>query len=321
MVYTISLRENELDFARIIRIRLVEEISKVIVGRSREALLLLAALVAGGHVLIEGVPGVAKTLLAKAFASILGLEYKRVQFTPDMLPADVLGTFVFDQRINDFVFRKGPIFTNILLADEINRASPKTQSALLEAMQEQQVSIEGKTFPLPKPFMVIATLNPIETEGVFPLPEAQLDRFMMRIRLGYPSPKEEIEILRKQEAIYKWRLEVVASSNDILRLQEMVWKVHVSDLVEKYIVDLVQSTRRHEMVRYGASPRASVHLYLASRAYALLSGRDYVVPDDVKAIALEVLAHRIILKPDALYSGITQEDIVVDVLRKTVVPA
>ncbi len=320
-MYTISLSENELDFAKIIRARLVEELSKVIVGRSREAILLLTTLVAGGHVLIEGVPGVAKTLLAKAFASALGLEYKRVQFTPDMLPADILGTFVFDRRINDFIFRRGPVFTNILLADEINRASPKTQSALLEAMQEQQVSIEGRTFPLPKPFMVIATLNPIETEGVFPLPEAQLDRFMMRIKLRYPSPKEEIEILRKQEDIYKWRIEIIASSSDVLRLQEMMWKVHVSDLVEKYIVDLVQSTRRHEMVRYGASPRASVHLYLASRAYALLSGRDYVVVDDVKAVALEVLAHRIILKPDALYSSITQEDIVVDALKKTIVPA
>ncbi len=320
-MYTISLSENELDFAKIIRARLVEELSKVIVGRSREAILLLTTLVAGGHVLIEGVPGVAKTLLAKAFASALGLEYKRVQFTPDMLPADILGTFVFDRRINDFIFRRGPVFTNILLADEINRASPKTQSALLEAMQEQQVSIEGRTFPLPKPFMVIATLNPIETEGVFPLPEAQLDRFMMRIKLRYPSPKEEIEILRKQEDIYKWRIEIIASSSDVLKLQEMMWKVHVSDLVEKYIVDLVQSTRRHEMVRYGASPRASVHLYLASRAYALLSGRDYVVVDDVKAIALEVLAHRIILKPDALYSSITQEDIVVDALKKTIVPA
>lgn len=301
--------------------RVVEEVSKLIVGRRKEVFLLLASLVSGGHVLIEGVPGVAKTLLAKAFAYTLGLEYKRIQFTPDILPSDITGTYVFDQRSGEFVFRKGPIFTNILLADEINRASPKTQSALLEAMQEQQVTIEGVTYSLPKPFMVIATLNPIETEGVFPLPEAQLDRFSLKISLGYPSPKEESEILHRQLSIRRWIISRVACRDDVLRLQEMFWDVHVSDVVERYIVDIVVSTRRHKLVRLGASPRATVHLYLISKAYALLNGRDYVLPDDVKELVLPVLSHRIILNPDALYNGIRGEDVIKDVLEKIIVPA
>lgn len=301
--------------------RVVEEVSKLIVGRRKEIFLLLASLVSGGHVLIEGVPGVAKTLLAKAFAYTLSLEYKRIQFTPDILPSDITGTYVFDQRSGEFVFRKGPIFTNILLADEINRASPKTQSALLEAMQEQQVTIEGVTYSLPKPFMVIATLNPIETEGVFPLPEAQLDRFSLKISLGYPSPKEESEILHRQLSIRKWIISRVACRDDVLRLQEMFWDVHVSDVVERYIVDVVVSTRRHKLVRLGASPRATVHLYLISKAYALLNGRDYVLPDDVKNLVLPVLSHRIILNPDALYNGIRGEDVIKDVLKKIIIPA
>lgn len=301
--------------------RVVEEVSKLIVGRRKEIFLLLASLVSGGHVLIEGVPGVAKTLLAKAFAYTLSLEYKRIQFTPDILPSDITGTYVFDQRSGEFVFRKGPIFTNILLADEINRASPKTQSALLEAMQEQQVTIEGVTYSLPKPFMVIATLNPIETEGVFPLPEAQLDRFSLKISLGYPSPKEESEILHRQLSIRKWIIGRVACRDDVLRLQEMFWDVHVSDVVERYIVDVVVSTRRHKLVRLGASPRATVHLYLISKAYALLNGRDYVLPDDVKNLVLPVLSHRIILNPDALYNGIRGEDVIKDVLKKIIIPA
>jgi len=315
------LKENELDYAKNLALNVVEEVSKIVIGRRNEVYLLLTSLISGGHVLIEGVPGVAKTLLAKAFAYTLDLDYKRIQFTPDLLPSDITGTYIFDQRSKDFVFRKGPIFTNILLADEINRASPKTQSALLEAMQEQQVTVEGHTFDLPRPFMVIATLNPIETEGVFPLPEAQLDRFMMKIVLDYPSPKEELEILHRQILIHKWLINKVASREDIFNLQRLFWDIHVSEAVERYIIELVMFTRKHKYVKLGASPRATVHLYLASKAYALLMGRDYVLPDDVKKLAIPILSHRIILTPDALYNGVRGEEVVKDILNKITVPA
>ncbi len=305
------------DRVREIRDRIIGEISKIVVGRRREIILLLTSLLAGGHVLVEGVPGVAKTLLSKAFAYALSLDFKRVQFTPDLLPNDIIGTYIYDQRRNEFVLRKGPIFTNILLVDEINRASPKTQSALLEAMQEKQVTIEGNTLRLPEPFMVIATLNPIETEGVFPLPEAQLDRFMMKIFLDYPSPFEEKEILIRQKIIDKFAVEPVVSRSDVLEMCKSVWDVKVSDEVLSYIIDLVNTIRRHEKVKLGVSPRGSVHLYMASRAYALLNGRGYVIPDDVKELAVPVLAHRIILKPEAVYEGVDKRDIVREALRTT----
>ncbi len=307
--------------AKSIAERVVEEISRIVVGRREEILLLLTSLVAGGHVLIEGVPGVAKTLLSKAFAYVLGLDFSRVQFTPDLLPNDIIGTYIYDQKRNEFVLRRGPIFTNVLLVDEINRASPKTQSALLEAMQEKQVTIEGNTLQLPQPFIVIATLNPVETEGVFPLPEAQLDRFMMRIFLDYPSPFEEKEILLKQKTINEFKIKPVISRNEVLEIMENVWNVRVSEEVLSYIIDIVNATRRHEKVRLGASPRGSVHLYMASKAYALLNGRDYVLPDDVKKLAVPVLAHRIILKPEAIYEGVDKREVIREVLKVTALKA
>ena len=307
--------------AKSIAERVVEEISRIVVGRREEILLLLTSLVAGGHVLIEGVPGVAKTLLSKAFAYVLGLDFSRVQFTPDLLPNDIIGTYIYDQKRNEFVLRRGPIFTNVLLVDEINRASPKTQSALLEAMQEKQVTIEGNTLQLPQPFIVIATLNPVETEGVFPLPEAQLDRFMMRIFLDYPSPFEEKEILLKQKTINEFKIKPVISRNEVLEIMENVWNVRVSEEVLSYIIDIVNATRRHEKVRLGVSPRGSVHLYMASKAYALLNGRDYVLPDDVKKLAVPVLAHRIILKPEAIYEGVDKREVIREVLKVTALKA
>ncbi len=307
--------------AKSIAERVVKEVSRIVVGRREEILLLLTSLVAGGHVLIEGVPGVAKTLLSKAFAYVLGLDFSRVQFTPDLLPNDIIGTYIYDQKRNEFVLRRGPIFTNVLLVDEINRASPKTQSALLEAMQEKQVTIEGNTLQLPQPFMVIATLNPVETEGVFPLPEAQLDRFMMRVFLDYPSPFEEKEILLKQKTINEFKIKPVISRNEVLEIMGSIWDVRVSEEVLSYIIDIVNATRRHEKVRLGVSPRGSVHLYMASKAYALLNGRNYVLPDDVKKLAVPVLAHRIILKPEAIYEGVDKREVIREVLKVTALKA
>jgi len=278
---------------------IVGEVSKVIVGKEEEARLIIASMLVGGHVLLEGVPGVSKTSLAKAIALSLRLSFKRIQFTPDLLPADVLGTMVFDQKTGDFRFRKGPIFANIVLADEINRASPRTQAAFLEAMQERQVTVEGVTYKLPEPFIVIATMNPVEFEGVYPLPEAQIDRFLMRIEVGYPSRDEEIEILERLDAIERFEVEPVAAGEDILEAGREIRRVRVSREVEEYIVDLVRATREHPMARLGASPRASIFLLRAAQAVAAMSGRGYVTPDDVKRVAVPVLAHRIVVKPGA----------------------
>ena len=309
------MRDMGINKVKAIADSIVREVSKIVVGKRKETLLLLTSLLAGGHVLIEGVPGVAKTLLSKAFALTLNLDFNRVQFTPDLLPNDIIGTYIYDQKRNEFVLRKGPIFTNILLVDEINRASPKTQSALLEAMQEKQVTIEGETLELPEPFMVIATLNPIETEGVFPLPEAQLDRFMMKIYLDYPSPFEEKEILVRQKIINEFMVRPVVTREELLEISGRVWDVRVSDEILSYIIDIVNAIRRHEKVRLGVSPRGSVHLYMASKAYALLNGRNYVLPDDVKRLAVPVLAHRIILKPEAIYEGVDKRAIVREILE------
>ncbi len=276
--------------------------------------LMLTALLAGGHVLIEGVPGVAKTSLAKAFAQTLGLDFKRVQFTPDLLPSDVVGTVVFDQKRGDFRFRAGPVFTNILLADEINRASPRTQSALLEAMQERQVTVEGRTYKLPEPFMVIATLNPVETVGVFPLPEAQLDRFMMRIPVEPPSRGTLVLILERVRDLVEWRVGRVAARDEILKASRMVLDVHVSREVNEYIAEIVEATHRHPHVRLGASPRAAIALNLAARARALLEGRDFVVPEDVKRVAQYVLGHRLVLRPEARSAGLRGESVVAEIL-------
>ncbi len=274
------------------------EVSNVVVGADEYVKLMMVSLLARGHVIIEGVPGIAKTLLAKCFSRALSLRFRRIQFTPDMLPSDVLGTYVFNQRSLEFEFRPGPVFANIVLADEVNRAPPKTQSALLEAMQEKQVTINGKTHKLPDPFMVIATQNPIEYEGTYPLPEAQLDRFMMRIIMGYPSPEEELEVLRLSE---KWVDETyVKPVVGVEELRDAIVAVrdsiHVDEDVRGYILRIVQESRRDKRVFLGVSPRGGAMLLNAAKAYAALNGRSYVTPDDVKALVFHVFNHRIILR-------------------------
>ena len=280
--------------------------------------LLLATLIAGGHALLEGVPGVAKTMMARALASALAVEFRRVQFTPDLLPSDVLGTMVY--RDGRFEFEPGPIFANIVLVDEINRASPKTQAALLEAMQERQVTVWGVSRPLPRPFMVVATMNPVEMEGVYPLSEAQVDRFLARITVGYPSRDEMVEIMDRLGVIEEWPVRPVATGEDVLEAKRALWGVHVDRNIKYYIADIVEATRRHPNVRLGASPRAAIAMLQLSRALALLEGRAYVTPDDVKQVAQAALSHRIILRPEARLEGATPEDVVADVLSEVPAP-
>jgi len=281
--------------------QILSEVEKAIVGK-RETLkkILAAFLTSGGHVLLEDYPGLAKTLTASSFASALGLTFKRIQFTPDLLPGDITGGYIYDRLNNRFNLRQGPVFANIILADEINRASPRTQSALLEAMQEFQVTLEGETLPLPEPFIVIAPQNPIEYDGTFPLPEAQLDRFIMKLSLGYPSIEEEQQILnrRRMRQTDTFQLNAVTDINGLLALRQLTETVHVEPDVEKYIVQIVSSTRQHRHVAVGASPRAALALLKLSRAWAVMQGRTYVLPDDVKLFAAPVLIHRLILQPD-----------------------
>jgi len=302
--------------------RVLAEVGKVVVGKRGVVEKLLVALLARGHVLIEDYPGLAKTLMAKTLAQALGLEFKRVQFTPDLLPADITGSYVFNQRTGSFELRRGPVFTNILLADEINRAPPKTQSALLEAMQERQVTLDGVTYKLEEPFFVIATQNPIEFEGVYPLPEAQLDRFAMRLRVGYPSEEEEVEILRRRiaRASDEIRIEVAASRDDVLNMQRAVEKVHVDEGVLRYIVAVVRATRQHPRVEVGVSPRGAETLMKLSRALAALRGRDYVIPDDVKELAADALAHRLVLKAEQWVRGVEPESVIADAVSAVPVP-
>jgi MoxR-like ATPase len=280
--------------------RLLNEFSKVVVGKADTLRLMTVGLLADGHILLEGVPGVAKTLMAKAFSQSLTLNFKRIQFTPDMLPSDVMGSFVFNQKTQEFTFRRGPIFANVILADEINRATPKTQSALLEAMQERQVTVEGFTEKLEEPFMVIATQNPVELEGTYTLPESQLDRFMFRLMVDYPSHDEGLRILEyTMKGVDVPDVSAIASRKEILEAKEFVQKsVHVERDVMEYIVGIVEATRKAESkIALGGSPKASAHLLNASRALAALEGRDYVIPDDVKALSFSVLNHRIMLRP------------------------
>ncbi len=298
----------------------LSETGKVLVGLRDEVRLILSSMIVGGHVLLEGVPGVAKTTMAKAVASALNLKYRRIQFTPDLLPADIIGTMIYDPKTGEFRLRKGPIFANIVLADEINRASPRTQSALLEAMQERQVTIEGNTLKLPEPFIVIATQNPIELEGTFPLPEAQIDRFLMKIEIGYPGRNETKEILKRLRIIEEWPIRPVAGAEDILAARDIVWSIHVEESVMDYIVSIVEETRRHPAVRLGGSPRAAIALLQVARALAVMDGRDYVIPDDVKKAALPVLVHRLILRPEAELEGVTPRSVVSDILKKIPVP-
>jgi MoxR-like ATPase len=295
---------------------------QVIIGKERVLQRLLLGLYSGGNILIEDFPGLAKTLIARLIAEVAGLEFKRIQFTPDLLPGDITGGFIYNQKRGEFEFRPGPLFTNLVLADEVNRAPPKTQAALLEVMQERQVTVEGTTYPVPLPFVVLATQNPIELEGTYPLPEAQLDRFIMRLRVGYPSVEEERQILaqrgaRRQDKI---DLEPVIDAAQLLHMQAAVEQVHSSEAIERYIASLTAATRQHPQVQVGASPRGSLALYQLARAHAMVHERDFVLPDDVKAMAATALAHRLLLKPELWVRGVQAEQIVRDILERTPVP-
>jgi MoxR-like ATPase len=297
-------------------------LARVVVGKTDVLARILAGILANGHVLIEDYPGLAKTLIARLFAEVLGLGFKRVQFTPDLLPADITGSFLFDQREARFEFRRGPVFTNVVLADEINRATPKTQAALLEAMQESQVTVEGESFPLEPPFLVIATQNPIELEGTYPLPEAQLDRFLLRVAVGYPSADEERRILerRRQRREDEAHLAPVVRREELLAMQQALEDVFVSDAVERYVVDLVQATRTDHRVALGASPRGALALLKLARAEAVLHGRDFVLPDDVKAMAVPALAHRLILQPELWVARLSSAQVVDHLLAHVPTP-
>ncbi|MFC0028884.1 AAA family ATPase [Micromonospora chaiyaphumensis] len=301
----------------------LDAVGTVVVGK-REALeLVLAGILAGGHVLLEDLPGLGKTLTARSFAQALGLDFRRLQFTPDLLPADVTGSFLYDQRSGDFSFRAGPVFTNLLLADEINRTPPKTQSALLEAMQEKQVSVEGVTYRLDEPFHVLATANPIEYEGTYPLPEAQLDRFLLRVSFGYPNHDEEWEVLQRRIARRREEAEIkpVVDAGTLRAMQAALEDVVVEDSIGRYIVALTAATREHPSALVGASPRGSLALLLLSRVRAVLANRDYVVPEDVKAVAAPALAHRITLRPEMWLRRVDPSFVVGEVLESTPAPA
>lgn len=307
--------------ARGIAERIIENIQKVIVGKGREVQTAVIALLGQGHILIEDVPGVGKTMLGKSLARSIDCVFKRIQLTPDMLPSDITGVSVFNQQTREFEFRPGPILGQIVLADEINRATPKTQSALLEAMEERQVTVDGITHKIARPFMLVATENPIEHEGIFPLPEAQLDRFMVRIQLGYPSLDDEISIIDRQRVQHPIdSLGAVASSDEVNEAQEAVKTVFVHDQVKRYIVSLVHATRTHNDAALGASPRASLALFRACQALALLRGRDYVIPDDVKELAITVMGHRVIVTPSARMKRAEGSHIVQEVVRQVAVP-
>jgi MoxR-like ATPase len=297
-------------------------LGQVIVGKSTVLRQILAGILANGHILIEDYPGLAKTLIARLVSQTLDLDFKRIQFTPDLLPSDVTGSFLYDQREGRFEFRRGPIFTNLLLADEINRATPKTQSALLEAMQESQVTVEGERFALEAPFLVIATQNPIELEGTYPLPEAQLDRFLMRLSVGYPDRDDEIEILarrrrRREDAVH---VAPVLSRAELVAMQTSLEEVHVAAVTERYIVDLVQATRSDPRVALGASPRGALALLKLARAAAAIGRRDFVLPDDVKAMAVPALAHRLILKPELWATRISPAEVVQGLVSQVPAP-
>jgi MoxR-like ATPase len=300
---------------------LVENVERVIIGKRDVVERVIIGLFSQGHILIEDVPGVGKTMLARALAKSLGCNFRRIQFTPDMLPSDVTGVSIYNQKAREFEFRPGPIMAQIVLTDEINRATPKTQAALLEAMEELQVTVDGVTYPLPRPFLVMATQNPIEYEGTFPLPEAQLDRFLMRIRLGYPGPEDEIAILDSQQYVHPLsKIEQVVDVEELTSAQEKLKDVYVDPLVKRYIVDIITQTRRHPDIYLGASPRGSLALYRTGQARAAMLGRDYVIPDDVKALAASTLAHRLIVSPSARLKDVTGEAVMEEILSSLHVP-
>ena len=301
--------------------RVLRNVQQVIVGKDQEIRLTLLGLLCEGHLLIEDVPGVGKTMLARAIARSIGCAFRRIQFTPDMLPSDVTGVSIYNQKTLEFEFRPGPIMAQIVLTDEINRATPKTQSALLEAMEERQITVDGVTYPMARPFLVLATQNPIEYEGTFPLPEAQIDRFMMRIHLGYPSKAHEIDVLSRQSDHHPIQdIEQVISADELIDAQAAVRTVYVDDLVKAYIVDLVATTRDHPDIYLGASPRGSLALFAAARAWAALQTRDFVLPDDVKLLAAPTLAHRLIISPSARIKNVTARQVIEDALKHTPVP-
>lgn len=301
--------------------RLIDNIEKVIIGKRETVELAVISLLCQGHLLIEDVPGVGKTMLARSLAKSLGCSFSRIQFTPDMLPSDVTGVSIYNQVTREFEFRPGPIMAQIVLADEINRATPKTQAALLEAMEERQVTVDGVSHMLPKPFMVLATQNPIEYEGTFPLPEAQLDRFLLRIRLGYPREDEEIQVLDRQQFRHPIDdLEKVVSDQDVIEAQEEVRKIFVSESVKEYIVEMSRRTRDFPDVYLGASPRGSLTLFRAGQARAAMYGREFVLPDDIKALAVAALGHRVILGPAARLRDVNAEDVVQEILEMVPVP-
>lgn len=302
--------------------QILGQVRTVIVGKEQILERVMLAVLANSHILFEDFPGLAKTLLARSFAMSMGCDFSRIQFTPDLLPADITGTYIYNVKTNEFELRKGPAFTNVLLADEINRAPPKTQAALLESMQEKQITLDGKTHSLSNPFIVIATQNPIEYEGVYPLPEAQLDRFIVRLQLGYPTRNEEIEIIRRRMMRAKEDviLEPVADSKKILELQQTVEEIHVDDDILSYIADIVQPTRAQRQVEVGSSPRGSIALFKLGRARAVFHGRDYVIPDDIKEVAVPALVHRLIMKTESWAKGTSPVQVIEEILKTIPVP-
>jgi len=312
---------TDLERGREIAGRIVENVGRVIVGKDDAIELGVIALICQGHVLIEDVPGVGKTMLARSLARSTGSTFKRIQFTPDLLPSDVTGVSIFNQKTSDFEFKPGPIISQIVLADEINRATPKTQSALLEAMEERQVTVEGVTHPLPRPFSVMATQNPVEYEGTFPLPEAQLDRFLLMIKLGYPTTEQELKIVGSQQSAHPIdALDSVATSDDIVFMQDAARKVFVDDLVREYLVAIVEATRSDEDVSLGCSPRGSIALFRAGQAMAMMRGRDFVLPDDIKELAEPIVSHRMIVTAAARMRGTKGADVVGRIIDRTPVP-
>jgi MoxR-like ATPase len=302
---------------------ILAEVERAVVGKRHSLELVLAGVLAGGHVLMEDFPGLGKTLAARSFAQALGLDFARAQFTPDLLPSDLTGSFLYDQRTHDFTFRRGPLFTGLLLADEINRTPPKTQSALLEAMQEGQATVEGETFPLPRPFHVLATANPVEYEGTYPLPEAQLDRFLLRVSFGYPNAAQEWEVLQRRMARRQEAQEVarVTDGAGLLAMQRAVEEVSVDEGVGQYCVRLVAETRRHQNLLMGSSPRGSLALLLTGRAYAVLQGRDYVTPEDIKAVAHACLDHRVTVRPELWMNDVSAHSVVDSILGSVPTPS
>ncbi len=313
----------DVNFIKDTWLKIREEMHRAVIGMDEVIEVLFIGLLSEGHILLEGPPGIAKTYAAQNFAHTLGLKFKRVQMTPDLLPADILGTMIFDPKELKFRFKRGPIFSNIILVDEINRAPPKTQSALLEAMEERQITVEGVTYPLPKPFIVLATQNPIEMEGTYPLPEAQVSRFMLYLKIGYPSPEDELKIIRlKNRTLKRINVNTVVSGRTIIEMQKVIQRdVKVDDKIMRYIRDIVIACRRDARVLLGCSPRASIALLMASKVRAAMLGRDYVIPDDVKHVAMPALRHRVILKPEIELSGVTSDDVILTILKAVPVPA